>query len=153
MKKLAFLLGISIFTALLFPSSIYAQRPAIPHDEAIEQQIAERMSKMTLDEKIGQMLQFSVDQVTLEYPQGQSGPFRLDEEKLNRLLGKYHIGSILNMLGGEASTPEVWRKTIAQIQKANKKYTDIPVLYGLDQVHGTTYTAGGSLPTRPAPVT
>lgn len=145
MKKLAFLLGISIFTALLFPSSIYAQRPAIPHDEAIEQQIAERMSKMTLDEKIGQMLQFSVDQVTLEYPQGQSGPFRLDEEKLNRLLGKYHIGSILNMLGGEASTPEVWRKTIAQIQKANKKYTDIPVLYGLDQVHGTTYTAGGTL--------
>lgn len=134
-----------LFITILLGAPVSAQKPAIPRDAAIEARIQQRMSTMTLDEKIGQMLQFSVDQVTLGYPQGQTGPFRLDEARLSLLLGKYHIGSILNMLGGEASTPEVWRKTIAEIQRINKKYTDIPVLYGLDQVHGTTYTTGGTL--------
>lgn len=71
--------------------------------------------------------------------------FRLDENKMKTLFGKYHIGSILNMLGGEATTPEVWRKAMGSIQRANARHTDIPVLYGLDQVHGSTYSAGGTL--------
>lgn len=71
--------------------------------------------------------------------------FRLDENKMKTLFGRYHIGSILNMLGGEATSPEVWRNAVNGIQRANSRYTDIPILYGLDQVHGSTYSAGGTL--------
>lgn len=71
--------------------------------------------------------------------------FRLDEQKMALLFGKYHIGSILNMLGGEATPPEVWQKAMSELHRANSKFTDIPILYGLDQVHGSTYSAGGTL--------
>lgn len=71
--------------------------------------------------------------------------FKVDEGKMQTIFGKYRIGSILNMLGGEAATPQLWNKSIRQMQKANAKVMDIPMLYGLDQVHGTTYSAGGTL--------
>ena len=78
-------------------------------------------------------------------PLAKKEGFKVDEGKMQTIFGKYHIGSILNMLGGEAATPQLWNKSIRQMQKANAKVMDIPMLYGLDQVHGTTYSAGGTL--------
>ena len=71
--------------------------------------------------------------------------FTLDPEKLRLVFGEHKVGSILNMLGTEASGLDLWRKTIAQMEEASMQYNGIPFIYGLDQVHGPTYIVGGTM--------
>ena len=71
--------------------------------------------------------------------------FSLDPDKLRTVFEEHHVGSILNMLGSEAADLELWRKSIAQMEEASWKYNGIPLIYGLDQVHGPTYIAGGTM--------
>lgn len=72
--------------------------------------------------------------------------FRLDEEKLRMAFEKYKVSSVLNMLGGlHAADLKTWQRATTQIQEAALKHLGIPCMYGLDQVHGTTYTLGGTL--------
>ena len=40
---------------------VWAQRPAIPRDAALEKKVEKTLAKMTLDEKIGQMLELNLD--------------------------------------------------------------------------------------------
>ena len=71
--------------------------------------------------------------------------FTLDPEKMQTVFGEHRVGSILNMLGTEASDLELWRRTIAQMEEASMQYNGIPLIYGLDQVHGPTYIVGGTM--------
>ncbi len=71
--------------------------------------------------------------------------FSVDPGKLQTVFGEYKVGSILNMLGTEASSLDLWRRTIAQMEEASLQYNGIPFIYGLDQVHGPTYVAGGTM--------
>jgi beta-glucosidase len=72
--------------------------------------------------------------------------FKLDKTKLQNVFQTYRVGSILNMLGGTcAAEVDVWNKATNTIQEAALKYSGIPMVYGLDQLHGTTYTAKGTL--------
>ena len=71
--------------------------------------------------------------------------FSLDPEKLETVFGEYRVSSILNMLGTEASDLELWQKTVAQLEDASMRYNGIPMIYGLDQVHGPTYIIGGTM--------
>ena len=51
------------------------------------------------------------------------------------------MGSILNC-GNHAHSPEKWHEFITGIQEhAARKASGIPVLYGVDAIHGPTYTA------------
>lgn len=73
-------------------------------------------------------------------------PFRLDEGVLRDAFGKYKIASIQNMLGGlHATDVKTWQRATKEIQQAALKHLGIPCMYGLDQVHGTTYTLGGTI--------
>lgn len=73
-------------------------------------------------------------------------PFRLDKNVLRDAFGKYKISSIQNMLGGlHAADLKTWQRSTNEIQKSALKYLGIPCMYGLDQVHGTTYTLGGTI--------
>lgn len=50
------------------------------------------------------------------------------------------------MIGGlHASDVATWQRYTAGIQDAAMRHLGIPNLYGLDQVHGTTYTLGGTI--------
>ena len=72
--------------------------------------------------------------------------FKLDNDKLDLVFNTYHVGSILNMLGGSyASDVRTWHDAIRQIQESSLKHLNIPCVYGLDQVHGTNYSKGGTL--------
>ena len=115
-------------------------------DVGIEKKIDSIMSRMTLEEKVGQMAQFTVDVI------GKGGnlyfsdePFEVDPAMLDTVIGKYKVGSILNTANNRARTTEVWEKTIRIIQERALAETGIPVLYGIDAIHGTTYTAGSTL--------
>lgn len=72
--------------------------------------------------------------------------FRLDPDKLKTVFGEYHVGSLLNMLGGTEGSPlPVWQKTIAELEEACLRHGGYPLIYGLDQVHGPTYITGGTM--------
>lgn len=111
-------------------------------DATIEKRIDSVMSKMTLEEKVGQMAQFTVDVI------GKGGnlyysdePFEIDQAMLDTVIGKYKVGSILNTSNNRARTTEVWEKTVKTIQDKAIEVTGIPVIYGIDAIHGATYTA------------
>lgn len=116
------------------------------YDAKLEQRIDSVMAKMTLEEKVGQMAQYTLDVI------GKGGnlyysdePFEIDLSMLDSVIGKYKVGSILNVSNNRARTTEVWEQTLRTIQERALKETGIPVLYGIDSNHGTTYTAGGTL--------
>ena len=45
---------------------------------------------------------------------------------------------------GVAQTPETWQELIEQIQEVSMKDIGIPNIYGVDQIHGATYTSGST---------
>lgn len=72
--------------------------------------------------------------------------FSVDDEKMKTVFGEYHVGSILNMLGGsEAASLGLWQQSIARMEEASWKYAGIPLIYGIDHVHGPIYVAGGTI--------
>ena len=117
--------------------------PAISADPVIETHIQEWLKKMTLEEKIGQMCEITVDVVT-DFPGSKDG-FKLSEAMLDTVIGKYKVGSILNVPLSVAQKKEVWAAAIKQIQEKSMKEIGIPCIYGVDQIHGTTYTLDGTL--------
>jgi len=128
MKKLAILLpalALSFFAAA---------------QSAADRQKAEVLLKqMTLDEKIGQMTQVTLGVV------GTPEDGVLNPEALARAIQDYKVGSILNVTN-HALTVDQWRHIQTQIQdEARKSRLKIPVIYGLDGIHGQTYTLDATL--------
>jgi len=103
------------------------------------------ISKMTLEEKVGQMTQISLE-AFLKMDNGNPvEPHQLDLEKLKTAIVTYKIGSVLNV-GGYAQTVENWQGIVTTIQKmALAERLKIPVLYGIDAIHGNNYTLNSVL--------
>ena len=116
---------------------------AITPDSAIEASIGEWLGRMTIEEKIGQMCEITIDVVT-DFTV-DDGTFRLDAAKLDTVIGVYKVGSLLNVPLGVAQSRETWTAAMRQIQDKSMSAIGIPCVYGLDQIHGTTYTLGGTL--------
>lgn len=119
--------------------SVSAQSPVDPDIEAL-------IKKMTIEEKVGQMTQLNLDVISKGEIYNLVEPHQLDAEKLKKALVDYHVGSILNC-GGHAYTREHWREIIGEIQRVATKETrlGIPVIYGIDAIHGANYTLGSTL--------
>jgi len=110
-----------------------------------EAQINQWLSKMTLEEKVGQMAQFSVDAVLQSKVPGVPNlPVELDMNKVNHILGDLKAGSILNTPAGIPHTPAKWEKLINGMQEVSLKTTGIPLIYGIDAIHGATYSEGAT---------
>ncbi len=117
-------------------------KPVISPDPEIEKKVETLLQKMTLEEKIGQMCEITVDVITdFDSP----SDFQLSEAQLDTVIGKYKVGSILNVPLGVAQKKEKWAETIKKIQDKSLKEIGIPCIYGVDQIHGTTYTLDGTL--------
>src|SRR4026207_1130019 len=112
--------------------------PERDHSRKIEDLI----KRMTLEEKVGQMTQLSIDQVT----SGKDQEIKVDPAKLDRAIVKYGVGSILNV-ADQALTVDHWHQIIGQIQEAATKKTrlGIPMIYGIDSIHGANYVLGATL--------
>lgn len=132
-------------TALFITLSLYsiAQQQT---DAAISQKVKSLLTKMTLAEKVGQMAQITMDVVTNGKDRYSSyEPITLNQQQLEHALVKYKVGSVINTANNRARTPEVWHQIINKIQETGKGRLNIPVLYGIDAIHGTTYTAGATM--------
>ena len=110
------------------------RKPKPPRDNTAR--VEALLRKMTLEEKVGQMTQLAIDQVT-----SGSRPerFRLIQTKLQKAIGKYGVGSILNV-NGQALTVDRWHEIIGAIQNESMKTRlQIPNIYGIDSIHGAGY--------------
>ena len=132
-------------TCMLGTAFAQSGRPAIPVDQTIERNIDNWLSKMTLDEKVGQMLQLEINAFGNTEMVNGKPVFHLDEAKLDTILQKYKVGSILNAPGTRAQTVADYQTLIKTIQKRSMKFIGIPCIYGLDNNHGSTYVQGGTL--------
>ena len=123
-------------------TSAQQTKPAIPVDPEIETKIEQLLKKMTLDEKIGQMCEITIDVIT-DFSSPEK--FKLSEAMLDTVIGKYKVGSILNVPLSIAQSNETWAQLIKDLQVKSMETMGIPCIYGVDQTHGTTYTLDGTM--------
>lgn len=104
---------------------------AIPEDKAVENKVESVLKKMTLEEKAGQMVQLT------------AGAFCTDDlvdtAKVRHLVKEYKIGSFLNTFGPTSRPRAVTAEQIKKIQDITMEELGIPMVYGLDMIHGATY--------------
>ncbi|HEX2187675.1 MAG TPA: glycoside hydrolase family 3 protein [Longimicrobiaceae bacterium] len=100
--------------------------------QPVSARVEDLLGRMTLDEKLGQMMQ--VERASLS-----GGP---------RDLAEYHVGSVLSG-GGSAptpNTPAAWADMYDAFQKAALgSRLGIPILYGIDAVHGHNNVRGATI--------
>ena len=141
MKPINFLFGVSAIILGCMSYSFTPPKEASPY----EAQINKLLSKMTLEEKVGQMSQFTADVITKGKKKNVTDlPVELDQAKVNHILGDLKAGSILNTPAGIPHSPATWEKIITQMQEAAIKATGIPMIYGIDAIHGATYSEGAT---------
>jgi beta-glucosidase len=116
----------------IWPQAVSAVQP----DPTIETEVEELLSKMTLEEKVGQVIQPEINSVTP------------DEVR------QYRLGSVLNGGGGwpgndKHATPGDWLVLADRFWEASMDPPAgghaIPVLWGLDAVHGHNNVIGATL--------
>lgn len=122
-----------LLSGFVFSCPVWAQ-PA-----AYDAQVEALLARMTLEEKAGQMTQLTLQAVARQREWADTR-LELDPEKLREAIVTYGVGSMLNTWDA-ALTLDRWREVIRTIQDLATKETrlGIPVLYGIDAVHGNNY--------------
>jgi beta-glucosidase len=116
-----------------------SRTPTAPRDRSKE--VESLLKQMTLEEKVGQMTQLQIGMVT----SGANQTIQIDPAKLEKAVVRYGVGSILNVQD-QALTVDHWHQIIRQIQEAaSKTRLKIPVIYGIDSIHGANYVQGATL--------
>src|SRR5687767_3935570 len=146
-------ISLSLCFAFQTPMAIQAQTDLNDSDEFFQrtvrpgperdntQKIEDLLKRMTLEEKVGQMTQLAIGMIA----NGRDQEIQIDPAKLDKAIVKYGVGSILNV-SDQALTLERWHEIINQIQAAaNKTRLRIPVIYGIDSIHGANYVQGATL--------
>ncbi|MCS6822897.1 MAG: glycoside hydrolase family 3 C-terminal domain-containing protein [Cytophagaceae bacterium] len=111
--------------------------------DSFDPRVKELLSKMTLEEKVGQMTQINISNLLKDGYGSKDGEVHPDS--LVKVVTQYKVGSILNAFPGAYSVDQ-WHALIKQIQdEALKSPNKIPVLYGIDAIHGATFTQGAVL--------
>jgi beta-glucosidase len=128
-----FLAGsIAALGAPLYARGALGQTASAKRLNSFDGQVRKFLSRLTLAEKVGQMTQ--VDQMYLH---------DLDD------LEKYHLGSLLS--GGDSDPKSgndfhSWRELYNHFQaRALKTTPRIPILYGIDDVHGNSNVIGATI--------
>ncbi len=106
------------------------------------------IQKMTIEEKVGQMTQIDLGVIAEGDICKLKNPQAINLEKLNTAITKYHIGSILNVgCGSGTISLDNWRKILGTIHSENNRMSrlKIPIIYGIDAIHGANYTMGATL--------
>ena len=139
---------ISLALGLLFTGLVHSQESTSLSKEEISSRAEELLSQMTLEEKVGQMTQVTLDVIGEgDNIYSSYEPFNLDKQALTKAISQYKVGSFLNTANNRARTPEQWYKIINEIQQTNIRESrlDIPIIYGVDEIHGATYTVGATM--------
>ncbi len=134
MKKVLFILSATLLGVACAPKG----PQAIPSDKAVEAKVEKVLKGMTLEEKAGQLVQLNIS--VLEDGTREA----IDPAKLDKIIGQYKVGSILNVMHDAAHSREQTAAMVRQIQEKSMEAIGIPCIYGLDMIHGATYLTDGS---------
>jgi beta-glucosidase len=146
MKKILIVLA-------MIPLLLHCERPqsVIDPDQRIsalattetEVKIKELLSRMTLKEKLGQMLNIGIPSIMTGAYFDTRDSVVFDQEKYHRFIVEYGVGSIHNT-PGLIPDKEEWFQIIKKIQDTamTKTRLGIPILYGIDNIHGANYVNG-----------
>jgi beta-glucosidase len=138
---------ISFFITVLLATACKQNTKSIKTD-LLENKIDSVLSLMTLKEKIGQMTQINLTVIAKGPSKWVSNDtMEIDFQKAKKAIVEYHVGSVLNTVNNLAQTPATWYSNISEIQKIAMDSTNvkIPVIYGIDAIHGATYTDGATM--------
>ncbi|MEH0153297.1 glycoside hydrolase family 3 N-terminal domain-containing protein [Limibacter armeniacum] len=146
MKLLKTALGIAVGGAMFTLMGMQSKSPEMPPKDKTDQKVEKLLKKMTLEEKVGQMTQVTLEVISVGEGTAVASPHQLDEEKMRKMIVDYKVGSILNCAGMPHSK-ERWNEMISKMQEMATKQTrlGIPIIYGIDAIHGTNYTTGSTL--------
>jgi len=114
----------SILLLLTITSFTYAQQKKVVIPDAIDKKVNALLAKMTLEEKVGQLNQYTIDG-------SSTGPVTMSPGKLEEIK-QGRLGSMLNVKG-VANTRKVQ-------EIAMQSRLKIPLLFGLDVIHGYRVT-------------
>ena len=117
-------------TATSQPPAVEENPPYQDSTLPVEERLSDLLSRMTLEEKIGQMTQV------------EKGSIQIKD------ITTMYIGSILSGGGGSppVNTPEEWAKMVDLYQSmALKTRLGIPMIYGVDAVHGHGNLKGATI--------
>ena len=125
--------------------TIFLSLNLVAASDDIDKKVEEILKQMTLEEKIGQMTQLNIttivqDSILADY--GNVKKFVLDTAKIINYLKNWHVGSFLN---GRAVDPENWVYVTETVQSINAEYSNIPIIYGIDHMHGASYLKNGTI--------
>jgi beta-glucosidase len=118
--RLKAILVVTILATITETSTATAQRPAMFESKTINVKAAALLKQMTLAEKLGQLTQFSNGAAT------GPGGVKVDQKELAARGG---LGSVLNLTGARECNE-------LQRQAVEKSRLKIPILFGLDVIHG-----------------
>lgn len=106
-------------------------KPSIPSDSEVEKKVESVLKGMTLEEKIGQMVQINASEIMTDG--------KLDTAKIRSMIRQYKIGSFLNTFNSVSQTREQTAEYVSAIQKISMEEIGIPMIYGMDMIHGASY--------------
>ena len=129
--------------------------------EQLDDDVRTILAGLTLEQKIGQMVQLNIDEILASDWRSDPASPRIDLEKLRRVArAPYFVGSFLNSpFSGAGGLPgrdgesyssmsaEMFRTMVTTIQQTimEEGGSGIPMVYGLDSVHGANYVREGTL--------
>lgn len=147
MKKVFFrVASASLISSLFFFNSCNNKKTETTSGtgDEIDKKVQSMIEQMTIEEKVGQMTQINLNMVLSN---GYGPPWdSIQVDTLRKILKEKNIGSILNCID-HAYTLEKWHEIITKIQDVATKETrlKIPVVYGIDAIHGVTFTKNSTL--------
>jgi beta-glucosidase len=98
------------------------------------------LSRLTLEEKVGQMAQLGIDDFV------NNDDDSVNEDLAARALNVYKVGSVLNTWNLQSHDRHTWARIIATLADyTSKNPSGIPLLYGLDSIHGATFLNNATL--------
>ncbi len=99
-------------------------------------------NKLDIEDKCGQMTQVTLEAITKTVSdQDRPTTIAIDYEKLLKYVKEYRVGSIFNSIGGIGQRKLVWHGIIKLIHDVVRNSTQhkIPIIYGIDSIHGAGY--------------
>lgn len=138
-QRLGALLGFALVLLWTVPAATAQSRAEL------DTRVDEVLAGMTLEQKVGEMTQLTLQAVSATAASDETTEHTLDRAELREAVVERHVGSLLNVWD-VAFTPEHWAEVITAIDAlAQERETGVPVLYGIDAVHGHHYMQGATV--------
>ncbi|NND95249.1 MAG: beta-glucosidase [Flavobacteriales bacterium] len=137
-------LGKLLLVTTIFFTSCQSGTTTWEQKTSKDPELTKMIAEMSIEEKVGQMTQLNLDVISVGEIYNLKEPHELDEAKLRKAVVDKHVGSILNV-GGHAYDLAHWQDLTKQIADLASSENKIPVIYGIDAIHGANYIMEGTL--------